>query len=116
MYSGAYVEVPFTNLNDDGTVSISFAPVNKYKYPLEWFIKDTNIRIAFVIALIIAAISPKFSRWVWAMWIGFGILIVIDHSLFFERWPWRYLMDGIICIIQLIYTFNLAYKIYFKYE
>jgi hypothetical protein len=112
MHSNKVVEVPFTNVYEiDGVeyLEVSFkSDRTPRKTQLEWFIKDLINKLSIPIILLIVLINPQFPKWVWFMWFLYFSFIMIDWVLFFERWPWRYTIDSLICSAQLLYTVNLA--------
>jgi hypothetical protein len=77
----------------------------EHSNPIEWYIKELSIVLMPVFLFIIwVFIKPDFPKWINVMWFYFFVLIVIDHTLFYQRMPWRYVSDAFVCIVQVVWS------------
>lgn len=94
-----------------GYSKTSFDPEKQLCIDLEWWLKQFTNRVNPVILFVVYVfIKPPFPKWINVMWFYFLVLILADWGLFYERWPWRYISDGLLCVTQVIWTGYYLYK------
>jgi hypothetical protein len=105
--SSQRVDFPFLSKKND---QIQFPPKEPKSKKLNWYLKGLSTKIIPLILMAIFLIKPPFPQWLRLMWLYFFAISLIDWVLFYEQWPWRRTVDGLLLITQFIWCIDYIRK------
>ncbi len=79
---------------------------NQYKDPWNWAIFFANDKFMIVVAFLIIAIRPDFTKFgfdLTIIWVVYFVMLLFDRVLFLEKWQWRPNIEIFMVSLQFLY-------------